>query len=309
MPSAPVAVRHLTKLYGSFVALDDCSFALAPGEICGLLGPNGAGKSTLLRLLMGYLKPTYGEARIDGLDCYAESVAVHARTAYLPGDARLFPHFSGRDVLRFFAELRGGGFAERAAVLARRLDLDLARRVGAMSTGMRQKLALATVLAVDAPLVILDEPTSNLDPTVRGEVVALVREAQQAGRTVFFSSHILDEVERTCDRVLLLRAGKLVHEQPLHALRRQHRIVAGWQGPAPVPPPQLAGDLELTVWGEELVIVAACALSPLLAWLATLPTAELRIEPIGLAAVYERFHPADLRGLGEERALRAEELA
>ena len=106
MPSAPVEVRNLTKRYGSFTALDDCSFALAPGEICGLLGPNGAGKSTLLRLLMGYLRPTSGEARIDGLDCYADSVAVHARTAYLPGDARLFPHFAGRDVLRFFASLR-----------------------------------------------------------------------------------------------------------------------------------------------------------------------------------------------------------
>ena len=300
MPSAPVEVRKLTKRYGMFTALDDCSFALAPGEICGLLGPNGAGKSTLLRLLMGYLQPTSGEARIDGLDCYADSVAVHACTAYLPGDARLFPHFAGRDVLRFFADLRGRGFAERAAVLARRLDLDLARRVGAMSTGMRQKLALVTVLAVDAPLVILDEPTSNLDPTVRGEVVALVREAQLAGRTVFFSSHILDEVEKTCDRVLLLRAGKLVHEQPMHALRRQHRIVAGWQGPAPEPPQQLAADLELGVRGDELVIIAACALSPLLAWLATLPTTELRIEPVGLAAVYERFHSADRRSAMHE---------
>ncbi|MBA4017667.1 MAG: ABC transporter ATP-binding protein [Pirellula sp.] len=295
MPSAPVEVRNLTQRYGPLAALDDCSFALAPGEICGLLGPNGAGKSTLLRLLMGYLRPTSGQARIAGLDCYADSVAVHERTAYLPGDARLFPHFAGRDVLRFFASLRGPGFAERAALLARRLDLDLARRVGAMSTGMRQKLALVTVLAVDAPLVILDEPTSNLDPTVRGEVVALVREAQQAGRTVFFSSHILDEVEKTCDRVLLLRAGKLVYEQPMHALRRQHRIVAGWQGPPPALPSELAGDLELTMRGDELVIISACALSPLLTWLATLPTTELRIEPVGLAAVYERFHPADLR--------------
>jgi ABC-2 type transport system ATP-binding protein len=289
-----VEVRGLTKRYGSLAALDDCSFDLRTGEIVGLLGPNGAGKTTLLRLLMGYLTATSGQATIAGLDCRAESVAVHERVAYLPGDARLFPHFTGQDILRFFAGLRDAGYNDRAARLARRLDLDLSRRVRAMSTGMRQKLALATVLAVDAPLVILDEPTANLDPTVRGEVVALVREARDAGRTVLFSSHVLDEVEKACDRVLVLRSGKLVHEQDMHALRRQHRIVAQWHRPLPELPRDLATDMEASLRGDELVIVAGCALAPLLSWLATLPTDELRIEPVGLAAIYDRFHPPEV---------------
>ncbi|MGC3965889.1 MAG: ABC transporter ATP-binding protein [Pirellulales bacterium] len=293
MPQALVEVRNLTKRYGDFTALDDCTFELSPGEICGLLGPNGAGKTTLLRLLMGYLRPTAGRAAIAGLDCHAASVDVHRAVAYLPAEARLFPHFNGREIVQFFAGLRDAGYAERATGLARRLDLDLSRRVRAMSTGMRQKLALASVLAVDAPLVVLDEPTANLDPTVRGEVVAPVREARDAGRAVFFSSHVLDEVERACDRALLLRTGKLVHEQDLHDLRRRHRIVAHSRRPAPELPTSLRGEVDVTLRGDELVIVAGCALGPLLAWLATLPTDELRIEPVGLAAIYEKFHPPE----------------
>jgi ABC-2 type transport system ATP-binding protein len=287
-----VVTRGLTKRFGSLTALDGVDFHVPRGEICGLLGPNGAGKSTLIRLLLGYLRPTAGEARIDGLDCYNQSTDVHRRAAYLPGDARLFAQMRGADVLRFFAGLRDSGYADRAAALARRLDLDLTRRTAAMSTGMRQKLALAAVLAVDAPLLILDEPTANLDPTVRGEVLTLVREARDAGRTVLFSSHVLDEVENTCDRVVVLRRGRFVHVQDMHQLRRQHRIRMRWHGAPPEAPRTIAaGDApEIRVVGEQLVVVAPGPLAPLLGWLATLPCEELRIEPVGLAAVYERFH-------------------
>lgn len=288
-----VTARGLTKRFGSLTALDSVDFTLAQREICGLLGPNGAGKSTLLRLLLGYLRPTAGQAEIMGLDCYARSPEVHAVAAYLPGDARLFPQMRGSEVLAFFAGLRDAGYPDRATDLARRLDLDLTRRTGAMSTGMRQKLALAAVLAVDAPLLILDEPTANLDPTVRGEVLALVREAREAGRTVLFSSHVLDEVEKVCDRVVILRRGRFVHVQEMHLLRRQHRIRTRWQGPLPAAPPHLAEPPQMELRGDELVMLAAGELAPLLGWLATLPTEELRIEPVGLGAVYERFHPPE----------------
>jgi ABC-2 type transport system ATP-binding protein len=292
-----VVTRGLTKRFGSLTALDGVDFHVPRGEICGLLGPNGAGKSTLIRLLLGYLRPTAGEAQIDGRNCYTDSIAVHSRTAYLPGDARLFAQMRGADVLKFFAGLRDAGYADRATSLADRLDLDLTRRTAAMSTGMRQKLALAAVLAVDAPLLILDEPTANLDPTVRGEVLTLVREARDAGRTVLFSSHVLDEVETACDRVVVLRRGRFVHVQDMHHLRRQHRIRMRWQGPPPeIPrtPAELAADPpEIRLEGEELVIVAPGRLAPLLGWLATLPCDELRIEPVGLAAVYDRFHPPE----------------
>ena len=192
-----------------FTALDDFSFGVRAGEVVGLLGPNGAGKTTLLRLLMGYLRPTSGTAAIDGLDCYRQSFEVHRRVSYLPGEARLFRTMRGRDVIDFFTAVRRDGSRARAVALAGdRFGLDLSRPVSTMSTGMRQKLALAVTLAVDTPLVILDEPTSNLDPTVRADVAALVVEAKQAGRTVIFSSHVISEVEQVCDRAVILRQGR-----------------------------------------------------------------------------------------------------
>jgi len=299
MTQTIVETEQLTKRYRAVTALDDCHLTIRRGEIFGLLGPNGAGKTTLLRLLLGYLRPTRGRAVIDGLDCYLESVAVHARVAYLPGDVRLFHKMTGHDVLAFFGRLRDRGYTERANRLAKRLDLQLAPRTTAMSTGMRQKLGLVTVLAANAPTVILDEPTTNLDPTVRKEVAALVCEAQAAGQTVIFSSHVLEEVERLCDRVGILRRGKLVHEQSLRTLRRQHRIRAQLRGPIPHVPTELSDGMSIEIFGHGLTIVTAGELSPLLAWLATLPLSDVRIEPVGLGAIYEQFH-AGLAGATQE---------
>jgi ABC-2 type transport system ATP-binding protein len=156
---------------------------------------------------------------------------------------------------------------------------------------MRQKLALAVVLAMDVPLVILDEPTANLDPTARAEVLELVREARRAGRTVIFSSHVLSEVEETCDRVAILRAGRLVHEQSLDHLRRCHRIRARLTGPLPAIPAALAATVTIAERGQDTVVLeAGDSLAPLLGWLSTLPLDEVRVEPVGLAAVYDRFH-------------------
>jgi ABC-2 type transport system ATP-binding protein len=290
MTASHVETRSLTKRYGSLTALDDCALEIRRGEVFGLLGPNGSGKTTLLRLLMGFLRPSSGAATIDGLDCYRESLAVHRRVAYLPGDAKLFPQMRSRDVLRFFSRVRPDADLARSLALAGRLKLDLTRRVAALSTGMRQKLALAAILAFDTPLVVLDEPTSNLDPTIRSEVLALVREARSAGRTVIFSSHVLDEVEQVCDRVGILRQGRLVHLQLMGELRRQHRIKATLTAPLPIVPPALTGQLEITVDDGRLTILTPGELSPLLGWLATLPLADVQIEPFGLRAVYDRYH-------------------
>lgn len=285
-----VATHELTKRYAAVTALDHCTLEVARGEVFGLLGPNGSGKTTLLRLLMGFLRPTSGQAAIDGLDCYRQSVEVHRRVAYLPGDVRLFGNMRGSDVLRFFSRIRRGGDLRRELDLAERLGLDISRHVARMSTGMRQKLALAAVMAVDTPLVILDEPTANLDPSVRGVVLALVREARQAGRAVIFSSHVLDEVEDSCDRVGIMRSGKLAHLQAIADLRRQHRIRARLTAPLPAPPANLAAGLEVSASNSDVTIETPGELSPLLGWLATLPLAEVRIEPIGLRAVYDRVH-------------------
>jgi ABC-2 type transport system ATP-binding protein len=289
--SSLIVTDHLTKHYGDVAALDDCTLQVEAGEVFGLLGPNGSGKTTLLRLLMGYLQPTRGTAHIAGLDCYRQSVEVHARVAYLPGEARLPPRQRGRDVLRFFSRVRPEGSLQRARSLAERLRLDLSRQVALMSTGMRQKLALAAVLSFDTPIVILDEPTSNLDPTMRSEILALVREARAAGRTVIFSSHVLSEVEAACDRVAILRQGQLVHTQVVSQVRRQHRIRARLTGPMQPAPDELARELSIKINGSSQVVIETPGeLSGLLGWLAQAPLAEVHIEPVGLQTVYDKYH-------------------
>jgi ABC-2 type transport system ATP-binding protein len=286
-----VETHSLTKRYGRVAALVECSLGVERGEILGLLGPNGAGKTTLLRLLLGFLKPTAGTATVDGLDCYRQSVAVHRRLSYLPGDARLFRHMDGRETLRLFSQLRKGVVLETALKLAERLQLDLSRRVGQMSTGMRQKLALVAALAPDVPLVILDEPTSNLDPTVRSEVIALIRESRGGGKTVLFSSHVLSEVEEACDRVVVLRDGRLVESVRVADVLAQHRIRAELHGSLTPPPESLAGQLAIERGANgDVTILTAGDLAPLLGWLAQQPLARLQIEPVGLRTVYERHH-------------------
>lgn len=295
-----VHTAHLTKRYGGFTALAECSLTVNRGEIFGLLGPNGAGKTTLLRLLLGYIRPSSGTATICGFDCVRESLAVRERTAYLPGEARLFARMRGHAVLDFFAALRPGCRREEAARVAGRLELDCTRQVARMSTGMRQKLALAVILATAADLVILDEPTANLDPTARAVVLDLVREARDAGRTVIFSSHVLSEVEETCDRVAILRSGRLVHEQSLDHLRRRHRIRARLSRPFAGVPAALADHVAVTRLDPvddagRIELEATDSLAPLLGWLATLPVEEMQIEPVGLAAVYDQFHRESVR--------------
>jgi ABC-2 type transport system ATP-binding protein len=286
-----VHTDHLTKRYGAFTALDGCSLSVREGEVFGLLGPNGAGKTTLLRLLLGYIRPTSGTARIAGFDCERQSLAVRARTAYLPGEARLFRRMNGHQVLDFFARLRPQCRRDRAAAVAGRLDLDCSRQVALMSTGMRQKLALAAVIATEAAVTILDEPTANLDPTARAEVLDLVREARAAGRTVIFSSHVLSEVESTCDRVAIVRAGRLVHEQSIADVRRSHRITARLTGGLGRLPESIAPHATVAQETDGTVVIESSdSITPLLGWLATLPLDEVQIEPVGLGAVYERFH-------------------
>jgi ABC-2 type transport system ATP-binding protein len=285
-----VETQHLTKSYGALKALDACTLGVAKGEIFGLLGPNGAGKTTLLRLLLGYMKPTSGRAVIDGLDCHRQSVRVRRIVSYLPGEARLFRQLRADKVLKFFAEVRPGGDLRRSLRLAERLELDLSRRVSLMSTGMRQKLALVATLAADTSLLILDEPTSNLDPTVRGIVLEMVAEARRQGRTVIFSSHVLSEVENVCDRVAFLRAGRLAHLQVMSELRRRHRIRAKLKGPVPAPPDSVRRELTIRTDGGNLIIETPGELSPLLAWLASVPVERMTVEPVGLRTLYDQIH-------------------
>ena len=289
-----IETYQLTKQYRDVTALDHCDLTVKQGEVFGLLGPNGAGKSTLLRLLMGFLRPTSGSAKIAGLDCYRRSVDVHRKTAYLPGDVRLFRSMHAKQLLRFFCNVRGENDISKAVAMAERLELRMTARISGMSTGMRQKLALAATLSAETPLIILDEPTANLDPNIRSRVGAIVREARDEGRTVVFSSHVLSEVEDSCDRVAILRSGALVHEQVMTDLKRQHRIIAQLDGPLPEIPIEFRKELTVTPREDNSVVMESPGeLTRLLGWLSQLPIHEVKIEPVGLRAVYDRFHPPE----------------
>jgi len=288
-----IQVAALTKRYGKLTALDKCSFSATRGEVLGLLGPNGSGKTTMLRLLLGFLRADSGRATIDGLDCNRQSVEVHRRLTYLPGDPRLIRKLTGREVLKFFAGLHPASSEKLAFRLAERMELDVSRRVRQMSTGMRQKLALAVALAPEVPLVVLDEPTSNLDPTARDHVLGMLRESKKAGKTVLFSSHVLSEVEEICDRVIVLRQGRVVETLRMADVRQKHRIHAQLQGSLETPDGELAGDLEIEHHADgSITILTGRPLQPLLGWLASQPLTELRIEPEGLRTVYQQHHPA-----------------
>ncbi|HET6810777.1 MAG TPA: ABC transporter ATP-binding protein [Acidimicrobiales bacterium] len=251
-----VRLESLTKNYGRHRALDGVDLVVGAGEVFGYLGPNGAGKTTTIRLLLGLLRPTSGRATVFGLDAWADSTAVHARTGYLPGEPALYPRLTGRDLVAYFARLRRRPTDVAAAVqLAERFDLDLDRRIRALSKGNRQKLAIVQAFMSEPDLAVLDEPTAGLDPLVQQEFHQLLRETTGRGATVLFSSHVLDEVERVADRVGIIRHGRLVAVERLEDLRTKavHRVEARTFGPVDLGPfAALEGLRQLSLEGGVL---------------------------------------------------------
>jgi beta-exotoxin I transport system ATP-binding protein len=205
-----IETEGLTKFYGGARGIEDISVAVERGEVFGFLGPNGAGKTTTIRTLLDLLHPSRGSATILGLDSHRDSVAIRARLGNLPGDFGYGKHSSGREALELLAKLRGVAGLDRAEALARRFRADLDRPLGQLSRGNRQKVGLILAVFHQPELLILDEPTSGLDPLMQEEFLALVREERERGCAVFLSSHELDEVERVCDRVGIIRGGRLI---------------------------------------------------------------------------------------------------
>ncbi len=283
--------EHLTKSYGGFRALDDLNLSVAKGEIVGLLGPNGSGKTTALRLILGFLRPTAGRALLAGHDCWADSVRARQHVAYLPGELRLYENMTGRQLVRFLGELRRDTHGADVDALAGRFEIDLDRPIAHLSSGMKRKVALLQVLVPHAPLLILDEPTNALDPTMRDELLLQLRRARDGGQAVLFSSHILSEVEQVCDRVAILRRGQLVHMQDMKELQLARLIHVRFRGPAPAAPP-LPGLSVREQYDGRATWEHAGELPPVLEWLAAQPVLDLRVEPLGLGGVYHRYHGA-----------------
>lgn len=221
MASLLLRTERLTKDYGNVRALDALDLTVDSAEIFGLLGPNGSGKSTAIRLILGFLQPTSGKSSVAGFDCWQQSVEVRKRLSYLPGELRLYENMSGRQIVNFLARLRGSSIDGEVDRLSRQFDIDLSRPLVQLSSGMKRKVALLAILTPKVPLLLLDEPTNALDPTMRDELLGLLREAKGRGQTVVFSSHVLSEVEVICDRVGILRHGKLVHLQTMAELQRE----------------------------------------------------------------------------------------
>ncbi len=300
-----VVCEQLSKRYGDFYALSHCDLRVHQGDIFGLLGPNGAGKTTLIRLLLGYLHPTSGHCSIAGINPEVDGVGVRHQVSYLPGDARLPRHMRGSCVMKFFSEMHPCSDVDKIASVADRLELDSRRRVAFMSTGMRQKLALAVVLGTSTPVLILDEPTANLDPTVRGIVLDLVREARDDGRTVVFSSHVLSEIEDTCDNVAFLRHGSLVHELTMSDLFQRHRITAKHVTSKLNVPSELTQAVTIEQVNEQTQIDTAGDLERFLPWLDSLQLQGMRIEPLGLRSVYDAVHSSDVQKLDKRSSMEA----
>ncbi len=215
-----VEIAGLGKTYGATSALVDLDLEVEPGQCFGYLGPNGAGKTTTIRLLLGLQRPTRGRARVLGLDPQSESVEVHRRIGYLPGDLTLYPRLTGRRHLQWFARARGGVDMSFADELVERFAVVVDRPLRELSTGNRQKIGLVLAFMHRPELLVLDEPTSGLDPLMQDEFERLVRETVAEGRTVFLSSHELDEVQRLADRVAIIKGGRLVATDSVEHLRR-----------------------------------------------------------------------------------------
>jgi len=237
-----ITIRGLRKTFGKTVALDELDLEVLTGEVHGFVGPNGSGKSTTIRVLLGLLRADAGEVVLLGGDPWRDTVALHRRLAYVPGEVSLWPQLSGGEAIDLLGRLRGGFDPVRKQELLDRFELDPTKTGRSYSKGNRQKVALVAALASDVELLILDEPTAGLDPLMESVFQRCIEEAKADGRTVLLSSHILSEVEALCDRVSILRQGRVVQRGTLDELRRVTRTnvvatlermptdIAGWPG-------------------------------------------------------------------------------
>lgn len=252
-----ILAEGLTKHYGDFVALTDLDLTVARGEVFGFLGPNGAGKTTTIRTILDLIRPTSGRASIMGLDSHADALEIRRHIGYVPGDLALYPSLTGRDTLTYFANLRGGVDWSYVDELADRLDADLSRKVSDYSTGNRQKVGLIQAFMNKPDVVIMDEPSTGLDPLVQREFQAMMREVAADGRAVFLSSHTLSEVQRVADRVGIIREGRLVDVETVSDLRSKAIRQVELLFDAPVPEDAFAsldGVREAKVDGRHAMV-------------------------------------------------------
>ena len=290
MDNQPALQIHgLTKAYGKVPALRGVDLEVGRGEIFGFLGPNGAGKTTTIRCLLDLIRPDGGEMHVLGLDPRADPVAVRARAGYLPGELSIEPNQTAERALRYFAELRGGVEWEFVRELAGRLQLDLRAPIKNMSKGNKQKVGVVQALMPRPELLLLDEPTSGLDPLMQQEVYRLLREAQAGGATVFFSSHIISEVEAIAERVAIIRDGRIAETLAPHDMLRRSVRRVRVRLREPLPEGALVGVLNTTAIqrdGANLLVQVEGEMDALIKALAAYPVIDLETERPTLEEVF-----------------------
>ena len=286
-----IRTEQLTKRYGDTLALDRLDLTVEEGEVYGYLGPNGAGKTTTIRLLLGLHRPSAGHAELFGIDAWRDPVAAHRHAAYVAGEPFLWPSLTSAETFAFLARVRGGDDPAYRRELIERFQLDTSKKVRALSKGNRQKVQLIAALASRADLLLLDEPTSGLDPLMEMAFRDCVREARQRGQTVFLSSHILSEVEALCDRVGILRAGRLVDQGTLAELRhlRATTVEITFEGPAPSLP-ELPGVRLVSAGPSTLRCQVNGSIAPLISALAGKPVVKLTSREPSLEEIFLRHY-------------------
>ena len=299
--SNPIEVHGLVKTFGRSRALDGLDLVVAPGEVHGFLGPNGSGKSTTIRALLGLIRTDSGTASVHGLDPWADSVEIHRRLSYVPGDVALWPNLTGGEVIDVLGRLRGATTSRRKAELLERFELDPTKKVRTYSKGNRQKVALVAALAADVELLLLDEPTSGLDPLMEAMFAESLREAKAAGQAVLLSSHILAEVEKVCDTVTIIRNGRTVEVGTLAELRHLTRsTVTAVTRLDPAGLAALSGVHDLAVDGRRVTfLVDASALDAVTAELSSLGLESLTCAPPSLEQLFLQHYSDELTELEE----------
>ncbi|MGA9139820.1 MAG: ABC transporter ATP-binding protein [Methanocella sp.] len=287
-----IQTTNLTKTYGKSRGITDVNIRVNKGDIFGFLGPNGAGKSTTIRTLLDFIRPSGGSATIFGLDCHKDTVQIKKRIGYIPGDFGLFGHMTGWKYLEYFGKVRGGYDEKSAKRFAARLDIKLDRKMKEYSRGMRQKVAIIQAFMNDPDLIVMDEPTSGLDPLVQQTFMDMIREEAGHGTTIFMSSHVLSEVEKVCNRVAIIKEGRIQTEEKIEDLQKKSGSVLQvkfaddvnpevFRLPGVANPVRQNGHIRMTVTGN---------MESVLAEVSKHKVADINIHPMTLEEIFMHYY-------------------